>query len=95
MTITYQTRNGRRIIPAAIHRADETTRAQLLRREQNPELWDVIYKFYKKTGIPALLNTSFNLHGFPIVRSTDDAIKVFNNSELDAVWFERDIIVRK
>ena len=48
--------------------------------------------FYKKTGIPALVNTSFNLHGEPIVNSFDDAIHVFKNSGLDSLWLDHHII---
>ena len=78
--------------PAAVHQADGTARAQLLRKEQNPVLWNLIFKFYEKTGIPALLNTSFNLHGEPIVRTIQDAIRVFDKSELEVLWFNEHII---
>ena len=95
MTMTFRTLNGKERIPAAVHMADETTRAQLLKENDNPELWSLIYKFYKKTGIPALLNTSFNLHGFPIVRSAKDAINVFKKSDIDVLWLDNHIILKK
>ena len=66
----------------------------LLKKEVNPILWELIHKFYQKTGIPALHNTSFNLHGFPIVRTLNDAIHVFNNSELDILWLNDHIITK-
>ena len=47
--------------------------------------------FFKKTGVPALLNTSFNLHGYPIVNSVKDA-RVFKSSELQSLWLEDHII---
>ena len=94
MTITYRTKNGKLKIPAAVHMGDETTRAQILKKEHNPVLWNVIYKFYKKTGIPAVLNTSFNLHGYPIVRSVKDGINVFNKSDLDVLWLEKHLLVK-
>lgn len=94
MTMTFRTKNGKEKIPAAVHMADGTARAQLLKKKENPQLWDLIYKFYKKTKIPALLNTSFNLHGFPIVRSADDAINVFNKSDIDVLWLDNDIIIK-
>tara|TARA_Y100000590_G_scaffold465793_1_gene639109 strand:+ start:1973 stop:3781 length:1809 start_codon:yes stop_codon:yes gene_type:complete len=94
MTITYRTKNGKLKIPAAVHMADETTRAQILKKEHNPALWKVIYKFYKKTGIPAVLNTSFNLHGYPIVRSVKDGINVFNKSDLDVLWLEKHLLIK-
>ena len=70
-------------IPAAIHKSDKTARAQILEYHQNPELWELIYLFFKKTGVPALLNTSFNVNGEPIVSSPEDAIRTFYSCGLD------------
>ena len=75
-----------------IHQSDQTARAQLLRKTQNPILWELINKFYEKTSIPALVNTSFNLHGEPIVKDLKDALRVFKNSGLDVLWLENHII---
>ena len=49
-------------------------------------------KFYDKTGVPALVNTSFNLHGKPIVNNLQDALHVFENSGLDVLWLDNHII---
>ena len=49
-------------------------------------------KFYEKTGVPALLNTSFNLHGEPIVRTVNDGLRVFKKSELEVLWLDNHII---
>ena len=95
MTIAFETKDGKNKFPAAVHQADGTARAQLLKKEQNPVLWNLIFKFYEKTGIPALLNTSFNLHGEPIVRTIQDAIRVFDKSELEVLWFNEHIIEKK
>ena len=95
MTIAFETKDGKNKFPAAVHQADGTARAQLLRKEQNPVLWNLIFKFYEKTGIPALLNTSFNLHGEPIVRTIHDAIRVFDKSELEVLWFNEHIIEKQ
>ena len=95
MTIAFETKDGKNKFPAAVHQADGTARAQLLKKEQNPILWNLIFKFYEKTGIPALLNTSFNLHGEPIVRTIQDALRVFNKSELEVLWFNEHIIYKK
>ena len=95
MTIAFETKDGKNKFPAAVHQADGTARAQLLRKEQNPVLWNLIFKFYEKTGIPALLNTSFNLHGEPIVRTIQDAIRVFDKSELEVLWFDEHIIEKQ
>ena len=92
MTVAFETKGGKNKIPAAVHQADGTARAQLLKKEQNPVLWNLIFKFYEKTGVPALLNTSFNLHGEPIVRTIHDAIRVFDKSELEVLWLDNHII---
>ena len=93
MTFAFETTPfGKKNIPAAIHKSDKTARAQILEYHQNPELWELIYLFFKKTGVPALLNTSFNLHGYPIVNSVKDAKGVFKSSELQSLWLEDHII---
>ena len=92
MTIAFETKDGKNKIPVAVHQADGTARAQLLKKEQNPILWNLIFKFYEKTGIPALLNTSFNLHGEPIVRTIQDGLRVFEKSELEVLWLNNHII---
>ena len=48
-----------------------------------------------RSGIPALLNTSFNLHGEPIVRTIHDALRVFDKSELEVLWLDEHIIEKK
>ncbi len=72
---------GYKII-AACHQADLTCRPQVLRREHNPEYHAILAAFYKKTGIGAVLNTSFNLHGEPIVGTAKDAVRVLMTSGL-------------
>jgi len=95
MTIAFETKDGKNKFPAGVHQADGTARAQLLKKEHNPILWNLIFKFYEKTGIPALLNTSFNLHGEPIVRTIYDALRVFDKSELEVLWLNEHIIEKK
>ena len=70
-------------IKAGTHPYDETVRPQILSRDQNENYYDLMEKFSRITGIGALLNTSFNLHGFPMVCTIGDAMHVFENSELD------------
>ena len=94
MTIAFETISGKEKIPATVHRSDGTARPQLLKKDVNPVLWELIYKFYQKTGIPALLNTSLNLHGFPIVRTVSDAVHVFNKSKLDVLWLNDHLVTK-
>lgn len=92
MTIAMETHDGQKNMPAAVHQYDETARPLILTKNTNQKVWNVINLFYKKTGIPALVNTSFNLHGEPIVDSFNDALHVFNNSGLDTLWLDNHVI---
>jgi carbamoyltransferase len=83
MMMTFDTRENFREFIAAVHNADLTCRAQILNREQNPPMYDILEAFEAKTGRAIILNTSFNLHGFPIVRTGKDALDVLRNSGLE------------
>lgn len=71
-------------IPATVH-VDGTARVQTLKREDNPRYYDLIKEFDRLTGVPVLLNTSFNLKGEPIVCTPQEAINTFNNSGIDVM----------
>ena len=72
----------RDIIPAVTHE-DGTTRLQTVHKDSNPLYHKLISKFDAATGVPALVNTSFNLKGEPIVNSPESAYDTFNRSGLD------------
>tara|TARA_A100000172_G_scaffold31155_1_gene18551 strand:+ start:1040 stop:1567 length:528 start_codon:yes stop_codon:yes gene_type:complete len=72
-------------VPACVH-ADNTCRFQTLKREQNPNYYDLINLFYNKTGVPILLNTSFNLKGYPIVENIEQAKQVFEKSNIKYIF---------
>ena len=96
MTFAFETTNfAHKNLIAAIHQADKTARAQILKKDHNKDLWNLINLFYKKTGVPGLLNTSFNLHGYPIVNTIFDAKKVFEKSDLSALWLNNHLIEKK
>lgn len=78
-------KDKQRLIPAVTH-ADGTGRLQTVRRDVNPRFWDLIHEFHELTGVPVVLNTSFNLQGEPIVCSPKDAIRTFFSSGLDALF---------
>lgn len=82
-------------IQAGIHPYDKTVRPQAVTKESNPEYHNLLTEFYKITGIPALLNTSFNLHGEPIVDSLKDAIFTFRNSGLDHLFIQDKYLLTK
>jgi hypothetical protein len=67
-------------------------RVQSVTRDQNERYYDLIKNFAAKTGVAAVLNTSFNLKGEPIVNSPFDAIRTFYTSGLDALFLDRYLI---
>tara|TARA_R110002072_G_scaffold302924_1_gene489834 strand:- start:4436 stop:6259 length:1824 start_codon:yes stop_codon:yes gene_type:complete len=83
MTITFDcTDEMRKQCPAAVH-VDGTARPQLVKREQNPGYYDIIKEYGKLSGVPCLINTSFNMHEEPIVCSPADAVRAFLDGRLD------------
>lgn len=83
MMMTFDTKENFRDLIAAVHNADLTCRAQILAREHNPAVHDIINAFERRTGGGVILNTSFNLHGFPIVRTPEEALGVLADSGLE------------
>ena len=77
-------KNKQAIIPAVTH-VDGSARLQTVSRELNPRYYDVIKKLGDKTGVPVVLNTSFNIQGEPVVESPKDAIRCFFSTGLDAL----------
>jgi carbamoyltransferase len=83
MTLTYDILPGQaEKIPAVVH-VDNTARPQVVRKEINPSFHKIIDEFGKITGIPVVLNTSFNIHEEPIVYTPEDAIRGFLDAKLD------------
>jgi carbamoyltransferase len=82
-------------IIAGIHPYDKTVRPQFVEMKESPNYYELISHFEKITGIPALLNTSFNLHGEPIVDNINDAIRTFRLSGLDHLYIENSILISK
>jgi carbamoyltransferase len=85
MILTGQIRPEMRSkIPAVTH-VDGSARPHTVDRQDNPMYWELINEFNRLTGVPVVMNTSFNLRGEPIVESPDDAIRTFYSSGLDAL----------
>ncbi len=76
------TQRARMEMAAAMHSADHTMRPQILDRATNPDYHEVLKQFEARTGIGGVLNTSFNLHGEPVVCSPKDALATFSRSGL-------------
>jgi len=82
ITAFRATPRGRADLCAAIHHGDGTVRPQILRREANPDYYDLVNRFAEKTGVGAVLNTSFNLHGKPLAATPKQALDTLRNSDL-------------
>ena len=85
MTITCDcTPWMKEISPAVVH-LDGTARPQLVRRDRSPFYYDVLAEYHRRTGIPTLINTSFNMHEEPIVCTPADAVRAFLQGHLDTL----------
>lgn len=93
MLMAHRLRKGRELVPAVVH-ADGTCRAQKVRRNRNPRFHALISHFHRLTGVPMLLNTSFNISE-PIVSSPADALETFRRSGLDALVIDDMIVTRR
>lgn len=95
MTFAFDTKAETRTdLKGAIHPYDYTTRPQILESVDNPSYYELISDFKKITNRGAILNTSFNLHGDPIVCSPEDALKTFAKSGLKYLALE-DYLISK
>ncbi len=83
MILTFDVRPAQRAVIPAVTHADHTARVQTVTAETNPRYYALLRAFARLTGVPVLLNTSFNLKGEPIVCSPKDAIRTFYSSGLD------------
>ena len=81
-------------MPAVTH-IDGTSRVQTVSAEQNAYLYNILDAFERRTGVPVLINTSFNLRGEPIVSSPSDALKTFVASGIDCLVLENFVVERK
>jgi carbamoyltransferase len=81
-------------IPVATH-VDGTARVQSVTKEYNNRFYDIINEFYKITGVPVLINTSFNVRGEPIVNTPLEAINSFEKIGLDYLALKNYLIKRK
>lgn len=96
MMLAFATNPKRRDeLAAALHPHDGTARAHLLEEAWNPAYYRVIREFERRTSIGAVLNTSFNLHGEPLVCTAEDAIDTFERSGLPHLALSRWLISKK
>jgi carbamoyltransferase len=81
-------------IPAIVH-VDGTARVQTVRKDNNQRLYALLEEFNAITGVPVLLNTSFNVKGEPMVETPEDAMKCFLSTGLDYLVLHDIVIAKK
>jgi carbamoyltransferase len=80
---------------AAIHQKDKTLRPQVLEEKDNPDLYRLLKYYEARTGMGGFLNTSFNLHGYPLVGTLEQALFTFENSGLEYLAIEDWLIAKQ
>ncbi len=91
MTITAHVQPGwRERIPAVVH-VDGTARPQTIRRAWNPLYYDILKAFERRTGLPILINTSFNVHEEPIINRPEECLRALADGRIDYVVTERGV----
>lgn len=96
MTMLYDTReNWKDKIPAVVHPIDKTARVQIVTPTSNPKFYSLINKFKELTDIPVLLNTSFNVHGEPIVCHPKEAFVHLDNDIVDILVINDNVYTKK
>ena len=81
-------------VPAITH-VDYSARIHSVRKDLNPFYYKIIDAFFKRTGCPVIINTSFNVRGEPIVYSPEDAYKVFKNTDMDYLLLDHFLITKE
>jgi carbamoyltransferase len=95
MTIAVRARAERRdSIPAVVH-VNGTARVHIVRREVNPAYWELLTRLGQETGVPVVLNTSFNVRGEPIVCTPEDAVRCFLGTGIDALAIEGYLVSKR
>jgi carbamoyltransferase len=87
-------RDKRAVIPAVTH-VDGSGRLQTVTRDRNPLFYEIISGFKERTGVPVILNTSFNDNNEPIVESPADAVRCFLKTDIDALLIGGDTLLIK
>lgn len=94
MLLVYRVRPEKRsVVPAIVH-IDGSARVQSINERQHPLYWRVVKRFGELTGVPVVLNTSFNFRGEPIVNTPRDAVKCFMTTGLDALAIGSFLVVK-
>ena len=94
MLLVAQVREGKRVIPSVTH-VDNSARLQTVTREDAPLYYDLIAEFGRLTGVPVIINTSFNVRGEPIVCTPHDAYLCFMRTNMDHLVLGHHLLDRR
>ena len=94
MTITYNIKPGMDEKAAAVAHVDRTARPQVVRQQDNPKYHRILSEYKDLTGLPLIINTSFNMHEEPIVCTPGDAVRAFQEGSVDILALEDFIVDR-
>mgnify|MGYP003870970219 CR=1 FL=1 len=81
-------------IPSCTH-VDNTARVQTVKKDDNMKIYSLLQEFEKLSGLPILINTSFNVRGEPIVASVEDAVRCFFNTDMDILVLGNHLLTKK
>ena len=96
MMVAFDTKEDKKDKIQAVVHEDGTTRIQTVSNFDDNPYRDIIEKFYEKSGIPLILNTSYNLSGEPLCETIQDSINTFNESDFDHIYLgDLDILISK
>lgn len=95
MLLAPKVRPGKEKLVPAITHVDNTARVQTVRLEENELYYKLIRAFERRTGIPMLLDTSFNVAGEPIVETPEDALRCFMSTDIDVLGIGKYLIKKK
>ena len=82
------------ILPSITH-IDGTARLQTVKEEDHKLFYDILTELKKRDEIPVILNTSFNMKGYPILTTIEDALRVLDETEMDYVYIEGYLFKKK
>ncbi|HEY2941728.1 MAG TPA: carbamoyltransferase C-terminal domain-containing protein, partial [Vicinamibacteria bacterium] len=94
MLLVAQVREGKRCIPSVTH-VDNSARLQTVTRETSPLYYGLIAEFERLTGVPVIINTSFNVRGEPIVCTPHDAYLCFMRTNMDHLVLGHHLLEKK
>lgn len=89
MTLCYNTNDEWiEMIPSVIQKSDKTARPQIVKKSKLPKFWEILNEYHKLSGIPLLLNTSFNSHNQPIIENPEQAFESLKMGVIDKLIIE-------